>query len=952
LPDLLAPAARLTSRYGAVVVLGWIVVAAVGNLAVPQLERVVASHSRSFMPTTAASLIAATRSAELFGDVPSNNLSYVVLEGDRPLRPVDRRYYDTLVAALRADSAHVTAVTDLWSARLTESAALSHDRHAAAVMLRLTGMLGTSAAADSVAAVRHTVARLGLPAGLHVYVTGPGATITDEFTAIDRQMLLITAATIAVIMVLLLIVYRSPIAAAIPLMSVGLALAVARPIVAVLGEHSLVEVSLFSVALIAAMLLGAGTDYAIFLIGRYHEGRRRGIDPATALEQAYRGVAPVIVGSSLTIAVALACLSLAKVGMFRSVGIPCAIGILTGMLAALTLTPALIDLAGRRGLLEPRPSMIARRWRRVGVIVARWPGPVLVATGLLVIVLALPVTGLRPGWNEPAATPAGADSSRGYQVMDRHFAANRLFPDVVTVAADHDLRNSPSLIAIERITRQIMAIPGVRMVQSASRPAGTVPDEATLSHQADLLGKQFGAGLDSLVNRLQRVGDLDAMLSRMAATVDQMSRGMAGSAAGLGEIGSGADDMRAGMDGLQTSITTVSEYLNPLRGFVNNTADCAANPICSLVSRVVEPINTVVRSSAELSSGTVKLTSGTGTASAGLAGLPQTLQSMRDVLGQARAATSELREALGSIGPQVQQLTDYLRELDTGFRGSAAGGFYLPSRALSDPRYAEALKYLMSADGRASYLLVYGDGQEWGADGAKRTEQVRTAVAEATKEGTLTPTEVDLAGVGPVTSDLEVFVAHDFRLLVVATLALIFLIVAVMLRSPVAAAAVMGTVIVSYASAVAVSGLVCRQLLSQELHWAVAPIAFIALVAVGADYNLLLAMRIREEARAGIGTGIVRAFAGTGGVVTTAGIVFGITMFALMASTVLPVAQTGLAVGVGLLLDTLIVRIFLMPSLVALLGRWFWWPVMSGVVSPMRTLAIPATRRAGSLMSA
>jgi putative drug exporter of the RND superfamily len=98
------------------------------------------------------------------------------------------------------------------------------------------------------------------------------------------------------------------------------------------------------------------------------------------------------------------------------------------------------------------------------------------------------------------------------------------------------------------------------------------------------------------------------------------------------------------------------------------------------------------------------------------------------------------------------------------------------------------------------------------------------------------------------------------------------------------------------------------------------------LVAVGADYNLLLAMRIREELRAGIGTGVVRAFAGTGGVVTTAGIVFGITMFALVGSTMLSIEQGGLTVGIGLLLDTLIVRTFLMPSLVALLGRWFWWP--------------------------
>ena len=134
MPDLLSPAARLAGRYGAIVVLGWIVVAAAGNLAVPQLERVVASHARSFMPTDAASAVAAKRSAELFGDTPSNNLNYIVLERDRQLQQADRRYYASLIAALRADTKHVYSVTDLWANSVTESAAQSRDGRAADAM--------------------------------------------------------------------------------------------------------------------------------------------------------------------------------------------------------------------------------------------------------------------------------------------------------------------------------------------------------------------------------------------------------------------------------------------------------------------------------------------------------------------------------------------------------------------------------------------------------------------------------------------------------------------------------------------------------------------------------------------------------------------------------------------------------------------------------------------------
>ena len=119
--------------------------------------------------------------------------------------------------------------------------------------------------------------------------------------------------------------------------------------------------------------------------------------------------------------------------------------------------------------------------------------------------------------------------------------------------------------------------------------------------------------------------------------------------------------------------------------------------------------------------------------------------------------------------------------------------------------------------------------------------------------------------------------------------------------------------------------MIWQDLVGKDLHWAVPSIALIALVAVGADYNLLLTMRMREESRAGLRTGMVRAFGGTGGVVTTAGIVFGITMFAMLSSDVLSIEQVGTTIGVGLLIDTLIVRTFVVPSIAGLLGRWFWW---------------------------
>src|SRR6185312_6496032 len=173
---------------------------------------------------------------------------------------------------------------------------------------------------------------------------------------------------------------------------------------------------------------------------------------------------------------------------------------------------------------------------------------------------------------------------------------------------------------IERITRHIMAVPGVRTVQSASRPDGTVPEQATLSYQAGVLGRQFGDTMDSLTRRLKRVSELDGALAQTQRAVDGLGDGLRGGGAGLADVSGAAEDMRAGMDGLQRNVTTVSGYLDPLRDFVGRTPDCAVNPICSTVDRVLQPVDSLVQASARLDAGATKLNSGSSTAATAMAG--------------------------------------------------------------------------------------------------------------------------------------------------------------------------------------------------------------------------------------------------------------------------------------------------------------------------------------------
>lgn len=926
--------ARFTHRFALWAVGAWILAAIVANTVAPQLEQVAAAHDQPFLPLGTQSSVAVQRSAAAFSQAPTDNVEYVVLERDGPLTDRDRALYDQLLAALRSDSRHVIEVVDWWGSPATAGAALSSDHHVATALVRLSGMLGTLQASDSITATRSIVARLPAPNGLRVFVTGPGASILDTSAAIGRQKLAVAATAAAALLVLLLIVYRSLITAMVPLVSVGLALAVARPIVAALGRDNLIGVSLFSVVFGAVVVLGAGTGFAMFLIERYHERRRRGGASAATLADAYRAAAPVIVGAALISAAALGCLSLSRISMFRNTGSPCAIGVLTAALAALTLTPALIALADRAGLLKPQQQGIARRWWRIGVAVVRSPGPVMVGSAVMMFALALPLAGIDIGWDEAAAAPAKAESSRGNQAVDDHFAPNQLVPDAVTIEADHDLRNPSGLIAVEQITGAIMTIPGVRMVQSASRLNGSAPQQVAFPPIGPMghIGERLDEASDEFASRQTALTDIDSAADEMVSALDGIQNGMQQGSAGLGQVSSSARQMQDAIAKLRAGIGVFSEILAPLSGAVAEVPDCPTNRVCEVVQEVTKWADLVVDSSGKLADGFGQLANGLAETGRGLSGLPipgaftGALGGYAGVVQRARELAEGFKQLVNPLGTQIRELPGFLHDLAIMFHGTPGVGLNVSLTALSDPKMRGVLDNFLSPDGHATRLFVYGDARNWDGGGAQRARAIIAAVTGATKEGTLKPTAVELTGIGPAVRDLRLQLRNEVIVVLGLTLVAIFAIVSLLLKSPVAGLAILGTAAASFAAATGVSVVLWQHLLGHDLHWSVLPISFFVLVPVCCGHHLYLALRTREELAAGPHFSIIRALAATGGLGVATGIVFATTMSALATCSALNVAEIGVTVGVGAILDTLIMRSFGLPATMALLGRWFWWP--------------------------
>jgi RND superfamily putative drug exporter len=253
--------------------------------------------------------------------------------------------------------------------------------------------------------------------------------------------------------------------------------------------------------------------------------------------------------------------------------------------------------------------------------------------------------------------------------------------------------------------------------------------------------------------------------------------------------------------------------------------------------------------------------------------------------------------------------------------------FYLPPEVFQNEDFKRAMSAYLSPDGKAARFIISHKDDPATPEGIASVAKVRSAAEEALKTTPLRGARIYLTGTAATFKDFRDGSTYDLWIAATGALCLIFLVMLIITRSFIASVVIVGTVALSLGASFGLSVLIWQYMLDIKLHWLVLPMSVIVLLAVGSDYNLLLVSRMKEEMRAGINTGIIRAMAGTGKVVTNAGLVFAFTMGAMLASDLQIIGQVGTTIALGLLFDTLVVRSFMTPSIAALLGRWFWWPL-------------------------
>ncbi|MDT5089604.1 MAG: putative drug exporter of the superfamily, partial [Mycobacterium sp.] len=316
-------------------------------------------------------------------------------------------------------------------------------------------------------------------------------------------------------------------------------------------------------------------------------------------------------------------------------------------------------------------------------------------------------------------------------------------------------------------------------------------------------------------------------------------------------------------------------------------------------------------------------------------------------LDQLQSGANQFAGGSRQIAEAVNVLVDQVKELGTGLSESATfllslkkdaaqpamAGFNIPAQLLHLHEFQDAAKVFISADGHSVRYLVQTKLNPFSTEAMDQVNSILATAKGAQPNTALSDAKISMAGYTVGLKDTRDYYRHDIRFIIAVTLLVVLLTLIVLLRAIVAPLYLVASVVVSYLSAVGIGAVVFGFILGQQLHWSVPPLAFVVLVAVGADYNMLLVSRMRDESPHSMRYGIIRTLSSTGGVITAAGLIFAASMAGLLFSSIGTVVQGGFVIGVGILLDTFLVRTITVPAIAALMGQANWWPSRLGAAA-------------------
>jgi putative drug exporter of the RND superfamily len=852
---------NFAARHSVWIVLGWLALALIIFLVAPPLSKVSVTEESQFLPHGAESVVARDVLQQKFpGGIPPGSAILVLYnpQGWYQNSELDTQYsgyVDELTQWLdpqtgQAPEAVKQAVSQVMSVSSNpelKDYLVSTDNTTMLINIELSVSSFSHEAENAVKAIRKQLA--SHPEGLEVYATGEAPISADLLDSVQRSVTRTTIVTIILVVVMLFIIYRSPVASLVPLATIGISYLIARGILGFMADGGF-KVSNMVEAYMVVIVFGVGTDYCMFIISRFREDMARENSSQSAVFKTMYKMGPVIAASATTVVIGFLALMISHFGMDKTLGPSIAIAVVITLLVGVTLTPALMTLLGRRlfwlGRVQTKKSTGRFSWDTIGKIVARHP---LLVAPPLIILLLLPYIAL-PNLSRTSdmvtAMRKSADSIRGYNVMSEHFGAGQLSPTtVVLVSSRSDILQANSLRAQEQAAQTIRELPGVDQVRTALRPLGGQPVSDLLvgnqlqnwSTGLETAASQLGSNMDSAqIAQLQLLPDYFTALSNQYPEVTR-----------------------------ESTFVAVQDNIQKLEALVT-----------------------------QVTSGNVS------------------------------------EEALNQIKVLLKDLSENIAGLASQFAGRQDAYFIPQSLLDSSSALKDYISGYYSPDGTTVKFEIILNYQPYTNQALDTIKGIRNSLKSSLAGTDLSDGQYYVAGATAERADIMNINSTDFIRVMILTLVGVYVIVSLLLRSMVAPIYMVLTVVLNFGAALGISSWAFNNIFHYSgINYMVPSILFVVLVAVGADYNIFLVSRIREESKNASSREAVHiAVSNTGGVITACGMILAGTFAALTSAPFQIVLQIGVAVSVGVILDTFLVRAILVPSIASFVGKWNWWPIM------------------------
>ena len=806
--------ARFSNRFKWWVVLCWVVLAVTLFLVAPKLSKVGVTDQSQFLPQDTESATATAILKEKFAassqTAPATGL--IVIYNSQGLSDTDMQQAQQLHDWLVSSSAPsvVSSVVSVFESDALRSTLISSD---GTTMLMSMDFSVNALDASSTAAITQirTYIHDNFPSS-QIYFSGDAGLLDDLFGSVQDTINRTTLVTIILVTILLLIVYRSPVAVLLPLVTIGCSYLVSMGILGYMAQACM-KISTLAEAYLVVIIFGVGTDYCLFIVSRFREQLLKA-GHVQAQEEALRHIGPVIAASALTVVVAFLALGISRFGMNQTTGYAMALGVALTLVAGLTLTPALISIFGKY-VFWPSKNQVVRPAGRFGwQAVGRWTSshPIFVAVPIMLL-LAVPylaIHQMKLSAGVASQMPENAESIIGFNIFTEHFPGGEFSPLYLMVQLPSgEVFSQANLAPLEDVASTLAGVTGVSRVDYYNAPV---------------------TGLNALI------GQIDVINAQIAQ---------------------GTPPDTAALAMFQSLGTTMQSLPFQYSGIVQSQNYLQAAGALQQLQTALAALQTTAP-----------------------AQIPQ-------LLAQINTTLTSISGLTGLIG-------------EFNLEGSGSFTSYL-------------LSTYFSTDRSVSRLNVILEGDPYASSATGTVALLREAAENSLESSKISASQSFLGGEAATRADILNINNSDFGRVTVLTVIGVYMVL---------------TVLLNYGSTLGIATWLFLDVMKKDSIIYMIPLfVFVILVALGADYNIFLMSRIREEAhKEPMKKAVENAVGGTGGVITACGIILAGTFATLMTSSLGVVFEIGAAIAIGIIIDTFLVRALLVPALATLLGRWGWWP--------------------------